>query len=180
MSQSKQYYSTQKIKGCKTKDNVTALIKVSIILQIMGDDSEVTPGNDPKNVFKFVHEMAPVGLQAQLQDAQANAVQTLARLVYHTEVFGLRNVSHSKLEGVQEKLFLAKAMDRGGSVTAGAGATATAQEEKDMVGNHDYYDRLEPGFNVEARSSVTEAMKMRLNQQFNRQVIEILDVVIKV
>ena len=75
-------------------------------------------------------------------------MRTLARSVYHTKVFGLRNVSHSELEGVQEKLFLAKAMDRGGSVTAGAGATATAQEEKYMVGDHDYYDRLEAGFNV--------------------------------
>ena len=68
--------------------------------------------------------------------------------MYHTKVLGLRNVSHSELEGVQEKLFLAKAMDRGGLVTDGAGATATAQKEKDMVGDHDYYNRLEAGFNV--------------------------------
>jgi len=168
-----------KIKGCKTKDNVTAFIDVSIILRVMGDDPEVTPGDDPKNVFKFVHEVTPVGLQAQLQDAQAEAVRTLARSVYHTEVFGLRNVSHSELEGVQEKLFSAEAMDRGGSATAAAGATATTQEEKDVVGDHDYYDRLEAGFNVEAGASVTEAMKMRLNRQFNKQGIEILDVVIK-
>lgn len=162
-------FNTQ-IKGCKTKDNVTAFIDVSMILRVMGDDPEVTPGDDPQNVFKFVHEVTPVGLQAQLQDAQAEAVRTLARSVYHTEVFGLRNVSHSELEGVQEKLFSGEAMDRGG---------ATTQEEKDLVGEHDYYDNLEAGFNVEAGASVTEAMKIRLNRQFNTQGIEILDVVIK-
>ena len=65
-------------------------------------------------------------------------------------------------------------------MTAGAGATATVQEEKDMVEDHDYYDKLEAGFNVKAGASVTEAMKMRLDRQFNKKGIEILDVVIKV
>eukprot|EP00581_Thalassiosira_minuscula_P016991 CAMPEP_0183715556 /NCGR_PEP_ID=MMETSP0737-20130205/9716_1 /TAXON_ID=385413 /ORGANISM="Thalassiosira miniscula, Strain CCMP1093" /LENGTH=587 /DNA_ID=CAMNT_0025944657 /DNA_START=10 /DNA_END=1774 /DNA_ORIENTATION=+ len=162
-------FNTQ-IKGCKTKDNVTAFIDVSIILRVMGDDPEKTPGDDPENVFKFVHEVTPAGLQAQLQDAQAEAVRTLARSVYHTEVFGLRNVAHSELEGVQEKLFSAEAMERGGAAT---------QEEKDMLGEHDYYDSLEAGFNVEAGASITEAMKVRLNRQFNKQGIQILDVAIK-
>ncbi|KAL7541310.1 hypothetical protein ACHAXR_011472 [Thalassiosira sp. AJA248-18] len=166
-------FNTQ-IKGCKTKDNVTAFMDISIVLRVMGDEPEVTPGDSPQNVFKFVHEVTPVGLQAQLQDAQAEAVRTLARSVYHTEVFGLRNVSHSELEGVQEKLFSPEALDRGG-----AAAAATTQEEKDLMGEHDAYDTLEAGFNVEAGASVTEAMKVRLNRQFNRQGIEILDVIIK-
>jgi len=38
-------FNTQ-IKGCKTKDNVTAFIDVSIILRVMGDDPEKTPGDD--------------------------------------------------------------------------------------------------------------------------------------
>lgn len=165
-------FNTQ-IKGCKTKDNVTAFMNISIVLRVMGDDPSETPGDHPSNVFKFVHEVTPVGLQSQLEDAQAEAVRTLARSVYHTEVFGLRNVSHSELEGVQEKLFSAEAMDRGG---AGAGV---AQEEKDTMGEHDYYDQLEAGFNVEAGASVTDAMKVRLNRQFNCQGIQILEVVIK-
>ena len=41
------------------KDNVTAFIDVSIILRVMGDDLEVSSGDDPKNVFKFVHEVMP-------------------------------------------------------------------------------------------------------------------------
>lgn len=162
-----------RIRGCKTKDNVTAFIDVSIVLRVMGDDPSETPGDDPANVFRFVHEVTPAGLQAQLRDAQAEAVRTLARSVYHTEVFGLRNVSHSELEGVQEKLFSDAAMGGNGGGTA-------AEEEKDLVGEHDQFDRLEAGFNVEAGASVTEAMKVRLNRQFNRQGIQILDVVIKV
>ena len=176
-------FNTQ-IKGCKTKDNVTVLIDVSIVLRVMGEDSEVRPGDDPNNVYKFVHEVTPIGLQAQLQDAQAEAVRTLARSVYHTEVFGLRNVSHSELEGVQEKLFSGEAMERGG--LGGSAETDSQrlrnqeeQEEKDIQGDHDVYDSLEAGFNVEAGASVTEAMKIRLNRQFNQQGIEILDVIIK-
>ena len=174
-------FNTQ-IKGCKTKDNVTAFLDISIVLRVMGDESEVTPGDSPQNVYKFVHEVTPAGLQVQLHDAQAEAVRTLARSLYHTEVFGLRNVSHSELEGVQEKLFSAEAMDRGGAGgTTGANDddTSSRREEKDMQGEHDYYDSLEAGFNVEAGASVTEAMRVRLNRQFNRQGIEILDVVIK-
>ena len=92
--------------------HLLAFIDVSIILRVMGDDSEVTPGDDPKDVFNFFYKVTPVGLQAQLQNTQAKAVQTLAQLVYHTKVLALRNVSHSELEGVQEKLLSAKAMDR--------------------------------------------------------------------
>ena len=42
-----------------------------MILRVMGEDPEVKPGDDPHNVFRFVHEVTPAGLQAQLQDAQA-------------------------------------------------------------------------------------------------------------
>jgi regulator of protease activity HflC (stomatin/prohibitin superfamily) len=163
------------IKGCKTKDNVTVLIDMSIVLRVMGEDSEQRPGDDPQNVYKFVHEVTPVGLQAQLGDAQAEAVRTLARSVYHTEVFGLRNVCHSELEGIKEKLFSPEAMMRG----TVSGDETKDQEENDMEGEHDYYDSLEAEFNVEAGASVTEAMKVRLNQQFNLQGVEILDVIIK-
>jgi len=172
-------FNTQ-IKGCKTKDNVTVLIDVSIVLRVMGDDPETRPGDDPQNVYKFVHEVTPVGLQVQLQDAQAEAVRTLARSVYHTEVFGLRNVSHSELEGVQEKLFSQEAMDRVGFDHMERVSEGEAnQEEKDVMGEHDYYDSLEAGFNVEAGASVADAMKVRLNRQFNPQGMEILDVIIK-
>lgn len=160
------------IKGCKTKDNVNVLIDMSIVLRVMGDDPEERPGDDPQNVYKFVHEVTPIGLQAQLKDAQAEAVRTLARSVYHTEVFGLRNVCHSELDGVKEKLFSPEAMKRGTSEHSN-------QEQKDMEGEHDHYDSLEADFNVEAGASVTEAMKIRLNRQFNNQGIEILDVIIK-
>eukprot|EP00970_Alexandrium_tamarense_P002678 scaffold376_cov199-Alexandrium_tamarense.AAC.2 len=167
------------IRGCKTKDNVTVLIDISILLRVMGDEADVTAGDNPQNVYKFVHEVTPVGLSAQLKDAQAEAVRTLARSVYHTEVFGLRNVSHSELEGVQEKLFSPEAMVRGVGGVDGSADEKKDQEQKDTEGEHDYYDTLEAGFNVEAGAGVTEAMKVRLNRQFNSQGIEILDVIIK-
>ncbi|KAL3797498.1 hypothetical protein HJC23_009862 [Cyclotella cryptica] len=163
------------IKGCKTKDNVTVLIDISILLRVMGDNPEERPGDDPQNVFKFVHEVTPIGLQAQLKDAQAEAVRTLARSVYHTEVFGLRNICHSELEGVQEKLFSTEALDTR-LVTS---QDTKDQEQKDTEGEHDCYDSLEAHFNVEAGASVTEAMRVRLNRQFNKQGIEIIDVIIK-
>lgn len=149
------------------------MIDMSLVLRVMGDDPVERPGDDPNNVYKFVHEVTPIGLQAQLKDAQAEAVRTLARSVYHTEVFGLRNVCHSELEGVKEKLFSPEAMQRGGA------SEHAEEEQKDMEGEHDYYDSLEADFNVEAGASVTEAMKIRLNRQFNTQGIEILDVIIK-
>ena len=159
------------IKGCKTKDNVTVMIDISLVLRVMGDEPNERPGDDPQNVYKFVHEVTPVGLQAQLKDAQAEAVRTLARSVYHTEVFGLRNVCPSELEGVKEKLFSSEAMM--------TGTSERNEDQKDMEGEHDYYDSLEADFNLEAGATVTEAMKLRLNRQFNKQGIEILDVIIK-
>uniref|UniRef100_A0A7S1Z6D7 Band 7 domain-containing protein n=1 Tax=Trieres chinensis TaxID=1514140 RepID=A0A7S1Z6D7_TRICV len=91
------------IRGCKTKDNVTVQIDISIVLRVMGDSDR--PGDDPQNVYKFVHEVTARGLQAQLVDAQAEAVRTLARSVTHTEVFGLRNVGRQELEGVKRGLY---------------------------------------------------------------------------
>lgn len=154
------------IKGCKTKDDVTVIIDISLVLRVMGDDPSERPGDDPQNVYKFVHEVTPIGLQAQLKDAQAEAVRTLARSVDHNEVLGLRNFRHSELEGINEKVFSSEAMHQGD-------CEQTGQEPKDLEGNHDCNESLDAG------ASITDAMKIRLNKQFNQQGIEILDVIIK-
>jgi len=52
-------FNTQ-IKGCKGKDNITALMNISIVLRVVGEDPSETPGDHPSNVFKFVHEVTPV------------------------------------------------------------------------------------------------------------------------
>lgn len=182
------------IKGCKTKDNVTVGIDMALVLRVMGEKDR--EGDDPKNVRKFVHMVTAMGLQQQLQDAQAEAVRTLARSVTHTEVFGLRNVSSLELQGVTDKL-------NKNSVPASAPSTVSfddeiaepmsyisligeedvvsddLQEQKDCIGDHDEDDELEADLAVERGASVTELMKRRLNQQFQPQGVEIIDVIIE-
>ena len=153
------------IKGCKTKDNVTVMIDMAVVLRVMGEpvNEQQRSGDDPYNVYKFVHEVTPFGLHAQLSDALAEAVRTLARSVYHTEVFGLRTVGCTELEGVQEKLF----------------SSHHTQEQKDTEGEHNYYDALEANFNIESGASIMDGMKLRLNRQFYPQGIEIQHVIVK-
>ena len=81
------------VKGCKTADNVTVTIDVTLSLRIMGDESR---GEDPELVRTFVYKMQPSGLSQQLKDAQEEAVRALARSVNHTEVYGLRSAEQPK------------------------------------------------------------------------------------
>lgn len=177
------------VRGCKTKDNVTVQIDICITLRVMGGDQD---GDDPYNVYKFVHEVTAMGLQQQLTDAQAEAVRTLARSVTHTEVFGLRSVSPEELVGAQGgPLFsgggapLAEIMelaDEGGPTFGRQESELTdkfGEEKRDLEGEHDEDDPLEAIFNTETGASVTDAMRDRLNRQFKPQGVEILDVIIQ-
>lgn len=191
------------VRGCKTKDNVTVQIDIAIILRVMGD---VERGEDPQNVYKFVHFVTARGLQQQLNDAQAEAVRALARSVTHTEVFGLRSVSQEELTGVRDSVFVRGDVIPGATVPPGDSGAAAApglgveewkeeegdalvdrsersstsqQEEKDMLGEHDEFDPVEAGFNTETGASVTDVMRDRLNRQFKQQGVEILDVIIQ-
>lgn len=177
------------VQGCKTKDNVTVGIDIAIVLRVMGDDPKVRPGDDPRNVRKFVHEVTARGLQQQLRDAQAEAVRTLARSVTHTEVFGLRNVSSQELSGVTDKLGGTAAspfatMEFGGDEGVKGEETkeeirAAEQEEKDLQGEHDEIDMMEANFATESGANVTKIMKDRLNKQFMPQGVQIIDVIIE-
>jgi hypothetical protein len=64
------------VKGCKTADDVTVRIDMCLIFRIMGD---VTKGEDPGLVRRFVYELGPNGLEVQLRAAQDEAVRGLAR-----------------------------------------------------------------------------------------------------
>uniref|UniRef100_A0A7S2IFT9 Band 7 domain-containing protein n=1 Tax=Helicotheca tamesis TaxID=374047 RepID=A0A7S2IFT9_9STRA len=180
------------VKGCKTKDNVTVQIDMGLVFRIMGDADR--DGDDPENVYKFVHEVTAIGLQKQMFDAQAEAVRTLARSVTHTEVFGLRQSSHKELAGIRDTLYASNpygATNPEESLAPGSGVeefkeeeepvddVSDAEEEKDIVGEHDELDPIEAGFNVETGASVTDAMMARLNRQFKPQGVEILDVIIE-
>lgn len=137
-----------KIDGCPTKDNVTACIHLSIVLRVMGEDiNSSKAGDNPQNVFKFVHELTPIGLQTQLYGALAASVRTLVRSLDHCTVLGLRQLKCSHLlEGIKHNVSLEAESN---SVDAGEGIP------------------------------VMDALKLRLNQQFTCQGIEILNVVIK-
>ena len=76
------------VRTCRTLDNVSVGVDVSLVFRIMGD---LNLGEDPELVRRFVHEMGPRGLEVQLRDAQEEAVRALARTCYHTEVYGLRS-----------------------------------------------------------------------------------------
>jgi regulator of protease activity HflC (stomatin/prohibitin superfamily) len=75
------------VKGCKTSDNVTVQIDVSLAFRIMGDEKL---GEDPELVTRFVHRVTPAGLESQLKDALAESIRTLARSLKHTEVYACR------------------------------------------------------------------------------------------
>ena len=154
------------VKGCKTSDNVTVEIDVSIVLRVMGEE-------DPENVRKFVHHLTAMGLTNQLADAQAEAVRTMARSVTHTEVFGLRSISAAEME---ENISRIKANASFSSDDSEVGG----QEKKDLEGDHDVLDDEEAVFAVEhGAMMVTKNLKNRLNSQFKPQGIEILEVIIE-
>lgn len=146
-----------------TKDNVSTCMDVSIVLRVMGDDPDVTPGDDPNNVYKFVHEVTPFGLQAQLRSSIAVEARTLTRSVCHAEVLGLRNFVRSEVTAADAKRVSFSAEVRGGGVAA--------QEEKNESGERDHRDA--------PVTSMMDAMRVLLNQQFKEQGIEILEIIIK-
>ena len=87
-----------------TRDNATAMMDVTVILRIMGDDPDMTPGDDPMNVYKFVHEVTPKGLESQLRDSLVEIVRMVVRYFNHEDVFGLRSANCEKFEELPEKL----------------------------------------------------------------------------
>ena len=54
------------VKGCKTQDNVTVQINLSIVFRLMGDAER---GEDPNLVRNFVYNVGARGLEQQLMDA---------------------------------------------------------------------------------------------------------------
>ncbi len=133
------------VKGCKTADNVTVQIDVSVAFRIMGDEKK---GEDPKLVKVFVHQVTPAGLESQLKDALAEEIRTLARSLKHTQVYACRTGF------------------TGGSASlhASGGNGDSSDEESDPS------DR---------GKDVTAEMKIRLNKQFERQGVQVSDVMIQ-
>jgi len=149
------------VKGCKTQDNVTVQINLSIVFRIMGDEAK---GEDPSLVRNFVYKVTPRGLEQQLKDACEEATRTVARSLQHTEVYGLR----TDMSGKRQKVLQPEAetdmtdlegdqglRNLGGSSDADAAASA-ANKGSDRA----------------------DAMRRGLNDQFMPQGVAVSDVII--
>lgn len=106
------------------------------------------------HVKKFVHEVSPSGLEQQLKDALAEAIRTMARSLKHTAVYACRTTINRAVEA--EPVSSKEDM-----------ATAEAKELDETTGN------------ALLGGEVTEAMKQRLNEQFQSQGIQVVDVMIQ-
>lgn len=147
------------VKGCKTKDNVTVQIDISINFRIMGDESK---GEDPELVRKFVHQVTPRGLEQQLRDAQEESVRSLARSLKHTEVFGVRSGLHDA-SIIGDELSDEDGPDR----------------DAIFQGSSDQKDAASAKRAVTKGVDITDAMVKSLNKQFVPQGVEIESVAIK-
>ena len=143
------------VKGCKTSDNVTVQIDVSVAFRIMG---EAKKNEDPSLVGKFVDQVTPNGLESQLKDALAEEIRTLARSMKHTEVYACRT----------------------GAVHSPPKAS-TGAPQNPLAGRDDDDDDDEENNETIARHGVdvTQQMQDRLNAQFKVQGVEISDVMIQ-
>jgi len=149
------------VKGCKTQDNVTVQINLSIVFRIMGDTRK---GEDPTLVKKFVYHVTARGLEQQLVDACEEATRSVARSLQHQEVYGLRTDKSGKTT----------------KVLKGADDVPDA----DLEGDADLRAPKGPGDADAAASAmskgrdVADDMRRTLNDQFRPQGVEITDVII--
>ena len=148
------------VKGCKTQDNVTVQINLSIVFRIMGDEAK---GEDPALVRNFVYKVTPRGLEQQLVDACEEATRSVARGLMHTEVYGLRTDMSGKRANVLR-----------------------GQEEGEVTDEGDVELRTAkgPGDDEAAAAAMSKGsdvaanMRRSLNDQFQPQGVEITDVII--
>ncbi len=160
-----------RVEGCLTKDDVSTCMDVSIVMRVMGDDADATPGDDPNNVYKLVHEVTPFGLRTLLRSAISIEARKLARSFTHADVLGLRNFvvtseSTPMAGGVKQVSF--------SSEVTGHGRMAVARGGKDEESFGERDRRVDSPV-----QSVMDAMKAVLNEQFNQLGIEILNVIIR-
>ncbi len=89
------------VRSCKTHDDITVDIDVSITFRIMGD-SEV--GEDTYLVRKFMNKLKASGLEQQLRGAQEAMMRALVRNMSHSSIYGIRHQeSQSTPSGVREE-----------------------------------------------------------------------------
>jgi hypothetical protein len=165
-------------------DGVPTSVDMSVVLRVMGDDPDATPGDDPDNVRRFAHEVTPFGLRSLLRAALEAEVRTLARSVRHADVLGLRNYVRSDGSGggaSSSSAAVASSGDREKRVSfsaevEGRGGMAAARERGEDSGEERDANRDDDAPTV---ASMMDAMKAVLNRQFKELGVEILEVIIR-
>jgi len=152
------------VKGCKTQDNVTVQINLSIVFRIMGDEKL---GEDPYLVRNFVYKVTARGLEQQLVDACEEATRSVARTLQHHEVYGLRTDKSGKTLKVLK--------GQGGSE-----APPEELEGEEELRTHKFMtDDSSTAQQAAAKGrDVADDMRRNLNDQFSPQGVQITDVII--
>lgn len=155
------------VKACKTRDNVTVNVDMSLVFRIMGD---ADLGEDPELVRNFVYAVKPKGLEQQLRDAQEEAVRGLARSLKHTEIYGIRS------GGKPDRI---STVDAPEDIEEEEGNDDDSYRDPVMQGTADEDDKLNAVKNTIKGRDVAEVMRAQLNKQFISQGILIESVMIK-
>lgn len=156
------------VKGCKTADDVTVQIDMTITFRIMGDKDK---GEDPNLVRKFVYNMGPASLQQQLVVAQEEAARQLARSVTHDQVYGLRGGT-----GVDIPHVLKPKQEPDGEHWIDEEDHAADDENDEYL--PEKRDLKEEKRKRLAAIEHTEHMKRSLNEQFNQYGVQIVNLAI--
>jgi len=165
------------VKGCKTLDNITVEINLSVVFRIMGEEAK---GEDPELVRDFVYRVSPKGLETQLRDAGEEAVRSLARSILHTEVYGLRNTSGKSQSEARSngKVNLDVRDDEFVAAEVNAIDTQNTDGTQVQYSTHDEVDAQRARLAAEKAQKVTASFLRSLNSQFTPQGVEITDVII--
>lgn len=157
------------VKGCKTADDVTVQIDMTLVFRIMGD---VSLNEDPGIVRKFVYGMGVGSLQQQLADAQEEAARQLCRSTTHDEVYHLRSSPLSEELAAVENIDLDNRSEEQPSK-----GTKGEDEDEDEYHSEMIDPRVEKQKRLRAIHQ-TENIKRMLNEQFNQYGVEIVNVAI--
>ena len=162
------------IRGCKTMDDVTVTIDICVVFRIMGDKAK---NENPNLVRTFVYELGPSELARQLKDAQDERVRALARSVRHNEVYSLR--SHGKHMGGDTKIDVDSKTtddDDAAADTKESGVEMTKLGDENTLADEEDSQHRQTN---EKAMQYTDQMKLKLNKQFNKYGVMIIDVAIQ-
>lgn len=159
------------IRSCKTRDDVTVDIDVSITFRIMGDSDL---GEDTNLVRKFITNLKASGLEQQLRGAQEAMMRALVRNMDHTSIYGIRHQESKTKVPIQQLEETIPVEEEGEGLEmidyiSGSSATSLSSRmdfspRTPTTAQHLILD--EEGEKDAKDEDVTETMKEALNDQF--------------